>query len=166
MTYKFSPGLAADGLNAKRTTLNGGRLYIFAGPEPAAANDALDLTVGTGLHTQLVEYTLDGAGVTGLTFATTTNEVLNKTPAEVWSGLVNFIGAQEASATLTPTFFRFCAAGDNGRAAGTASTKRWQGSVSGPNGTGDLVLGADTLTDNGVNTESLAGMVLRELIGG
>lgn len=166
MTYKFSPGLAADAQNARRTALNGGRLYVFAGPEPDNANDALDLTVGTGLHTQCVEYTLNGAGTTGLTFATTTNDVLNKTPAEAWRGLVDFVGAQQASSTLTPTFFRFCAAGDNGRAAGTSTSKRWQGSVSGPNGNGDLVIGSDTLTDNGVNTESIAGMVLRELIGG
>ncbi len=166
MAYKFSPGLAAVGLNAKRGALNGGRLYYFAGPEPDSANDALDLTVGTGLHTQVVEFTIGGLGTTGLTMATTTNEVLGKTPAEVWQGLVDFVGAQQASATLTPTFWRYCAAGDNGRAAGTSSSIRWQGTLSGPNGIGDIVLGTDTLTDNGTNTETISGLVLRELIGG
>lgn len=148
---KMTNALAAAANNALRTALNGGRLYYFSGPVPAEAGDALDMVDD---HTELVEFTLDGAGVTGLTFATSTGTVLSKTGAETWSGLVDFDGKDAASPTLTPTFFRFCPAGDNGR--GASAGARLQGTIGGPASTAELKLtDGTTVTDNGSNTRSL-----------
>jgi len=162
MAIDISPALAADMLNAAKTALDGGRLYYYAGPVPANANTALDMTVGTGLHTELAVISLNSTA-TGLTFATATGGQLNKTVAEVWAGLVAFSGKDQASTTLTPTFWRFAPSGDNGRTAGTGSTKRVQGTLGGPDSTADLLLGSATLTRNGTNTESVTIFRLRAL---
>lgn len=162
MAIDISPALAADMLNAAKTALDGGKLYYFAGPVPANANAALDLTVGTGQHTELAVISLNSTA-TGLTFATATAGQLNKTVAETWAGLVAFTGKDQALTTLTPTFWRFAPSGDNARTAGTGTTKRIQGTLGGPNSTADLILGADTLTRNGTNTESVTVFRLRAL---
>lgn len=149
MSYKVTPTLAAAMLNALKAQLDGGRIYIFAGAVPTDASEALDMVTE---HTELAELTLNGGGVTGLTFDTTTSALISKAVAEVWSGLVAFDGADgPGPGTLTQTFFRFCEDGDNGRGAGTGLS-RIQGTCGGPASTADGRLGSDTLTDNGVNT--------------
>lgn len=159
MAIDISPALASDMLNAAKAALDGGRLYYFAGPVPTNANAALDMT---NLHTELAVISLSG-GATGLTFATATTAVLNKTAAEAWSGLVAFNGKDAALTTLPPTFWRFCPSGDNGRTAGTGTTKRIQGTLGGPESSADLLLGSDTLTRNGTNTETVTVFRLRAL---
>ncbi len=149
MSYKVTPTLAAAMLNALKAQLDGGRIYIFAGAVPTDASEALDMVTE---HTELAELTLNGGGVTGLTFDTTTSALISKAVAEVWSGLVAFDGfAGPGPGTLTPTFFRFCESGDDGRGDG-AGLARLQGTVGGPASAADGRLGSDTLTDNAANT--------------
>lgn len=139
----LTPALANVLLAQIKTRLDGGFLLLFAGTVPRAAADALDLT---STHTQLVRISLNGAGG-GLTFDAPINGVLTKTPAEVWRGTVQFEGADAAQTTLTPTFYRFCAAGDDGRAAADVLTGvRLQGAVGGPSSGAELRLGLTTLT--------------------
>jgi hypothetical protein len=127
-------GLAA----ALKTQLDAGFLYLFAGTVPTTAEGALDMV---STHTQIVKISLTG-GATGLTFATPTAAVLSKTVAEVWRGTSAFSGANQANPTLTAAFFRFTTAADDGRgAANPATGYRLQGTVSGPGGAGDLVIG-------------------------
>lgn len=138
---------------AYKTATDGGKIHVFAGAAPADAETALDMAT---VHTELVVFTLDGDGTTGLTWASPSGGVLVKDSGDEWSGVINFVGAQAASAgvtALTPTFARFCEPGDNGRGAG-GSSKRLQFTVSGPTGSGELVLGGDTVFDNGTNEES------------
>jgi len=162
MAFKITNPLAADALSGIRTSLNGGRLYYYAGAEPANAWDALDMAA---THTEVCVLTLNGAGVTGLTFEPVTGDTLAKTAAEVWRGLVAFSGAQAAQTTLTPTFFRFCQPGDDGR-DGAGTRRRIQGSLGGPASGSDLMLGSATLTRNGVNTEECGSFVFRARTGG
>ena len=148
---KLTNFAAAAANNALRTALNGGNLYYFAGPVPAGAGDALNMAVD---HTELVKMTESNDGTTGLTFATSTGTVLSKTPAEDWVGTVSFDGADDSETTLTPTFWRFCPAGDNGRGAGSGA--RLQGTIGGPASSAELKLtDGTTVTDNGTNTRSL-----------
>jgi hypothetical protein len=134
-----------------KTELDGGNLYYFAGPVPDESDDALDMVAQ---HTEVVKFSLNGAGVTGLTFAAPAAGVLAKNPAEVWQGPVAFDGAQQGAPSLMPTFARFCAAGDNGRGAGGASA-RLQFRVGGPASDAEIRLGVDGLVDNGSNTQAL-----------
>lgn len=138
-------------LAALKGELDGGNLYYFAGPVPASADDALDMV---NLHTEVVKFSLNGAGVAGLTFAAPADGVLAKNPAEVWQGPVDFQGAQIGAPSLMPLFARFCAAGDNGRGAGGA-TARFQLAVGGPASSAEIRLGVDALVDNGINTQAL-----------
>ena len=162
MAFKITTPLASDAMSALRTALNGGRLYYYAGAEPTNAGDALDMVA---THTELCVLTLNGGGTTGLTFEPVTGDTLVKTAAEVWRGLIAFTGAQAAQATLTPTFFRFCAAGDDGR-DGAGTRRRIQGSLGGPSSNADLSLGSNTLTRNGVNTEECGAFVFRARTNG
>lgn len=162
MSFKITNPLAADAMSALRTALNGGRLYYYAGAEPTNAGDALDMV---STHTELCVLTLNGGGTTGLTFEPVTGDSLIKTASEVWQGLVAFSGAQAGLTTLTPTFFRFCAAGDDGR-DGAGTRKRIQGSIGGPASGADLMIGSSTLTRNGSNTESLGSFVFRARTNG
>lgn len=115
--------------------LDGGFIYFYAGPVPADADAALDMTVSTGLHTQLAKIAADAvpvdAGVTGLTFDAATNGALPKAAAETWAAKVHFVGKDEGQAgvsALTATFYRFVGSGrDSGiaaplQAAATTST--------------------------------------------
>ncbi|MBT9153391.1 MAG: hypothetical protein DDT39_00048 [Firmicutes bacterium] len=150
MPFHFSDILLADMNNALRTALNGGYVFVFAGAAPASPQDALNMAT---THTQMLRVSLNGTA-TGITLQVSTNDTIVKTTAEVWSGLVAFDGFQSALTTLTPTFFRFCGLGDDGRSASTA-LRRIQGTVGGPASSADLIFGSDTLTRNGVNTESI-----------
>lgn len=148
---KYSNALAAAMLAAVKAELDGGYLYIFAGTVPDDASDALDMVTD---HTQVVRISVDGDAV-GITFDAPTANVLSKAAAEVWSGLIAFDGTTAGPGTLTPTFWRLCAAGDDGRGA-AGSNARLQGTIGGPASSADIRLGdGTTMTDNGANTRSL-----------
>lgn len=119
-------------------------LYIFKGAVPATAEEALDVVTA---HTEIVRVSNNSTG-TGLTFANPAAGVLSKTGAEVWSGVAALDGFDEVTDPATPTFYRLCAAGDNGRGVADGTTGyRIQGSVGGPGSGADLVLGAATITN-------------------
>lgn len=152
MTFIATPASKNGILNSTgvKEQLDLGFLYIYAGPIPATADAALDMVND---HTELVKISVSG-GATGLTFATPSAGVVSKNGGEVWTGTCAFSGADGATSTLTPTFYRFCAAGDDGRGTADASTGyRVQGSVGGPSSGADLQLGTDTLTDG--NTQPI-----------
>lgn len=136
-------------LAAIKTALDGGRMYWFSGAVPASASDALDMGAE---HTLLVEMTESGDGATGLTFDAPVGSSMLKASAEVWRGLIAFDGAEDAATTLTATFYRFCAAGDNGR--GAATGPRLQGTI-GPAGS-DIPMASADLTANGANTQGMS----------
>lgn len=136
-------------LAAIKTALDGGRMYWFSGAVPANASAALDMV---SEHTQLVEMTESGDGTTGLTFAAPSGDSMLKDGTEVWRGLIEFDGAEDAATTLPATFYRFCAAGDDGR--GAASGPRLQGTI-GPAGS-DIPMANTDLTANGANTQGMS----------
>lgn len=148
--------------------LDNGFIYYYAGPVPATADTALDVTVTTGLHTQLAKIAADAvpvdAGVTGLQFAATaSNGAIAKSGSQTWAGKVHFIGKDEAQAgvgPLTATFYRFCSAADNGQAVGDAAKPRIQGTI-GVSGA-DINLTSVSLSDNGSNTVGLATYEVRQ----
>lgn len=132
MSYSVSDSLANFALDGVAAGLNGGRLFLFAGPVPLAPYDPLEMATE---HTELVVVSLDGAGG-GLNFAPAVDGRLSKATIEVWKGQAAFNGAQSGEAALVPTFFRFCAAGDNGRAG--ALLPRLQGTVGAPGSGADM----------------------------
>lgn len=136
----ISNTLGQAGLTAIRTALNGGTLFLFSGTVPADADDALNMST---THTQLVAYP-------GVSFESPSGPGMVKTVSEDWDEVITFDGAEDSETTLTPTFWRFCASGDNGRGAG--STPRLQGTAGGP--FTDLPCAA--LTDNGTNTLTIS----------
>lgn len=156
MSYKASNELAQLMLGAVKTALDGGSLTLFAGPVPADAGDALDMLAD---HTILAGLTVDGDGTTGLTFDAAVAAAVSKAAAEAWEGLVSFSGAQAMESTLAPTFWRFCASGDDGTALGISP--RLQGTAGGPASSADIKLGADTLTANGTNTVGVSILNVR-----
>ncbi len=156
MSYKVTNDLAELMVAPMKTALDGGRLYVFAGALPALPSDALNMAT---THTQLAEYTIDGLGATGLTFAAAVDSLLAKNPSEDWEATVTFDGFVAAPGPATPTFFRFCPSGDDGR--GAANTPRLQGTCGGPSSSADLRLGSTTLTDNGTNTTSVLSFNVR-----
>lgn len=144
MSLKRSIALAQHLAAAIKTNLDAGFLYVYAGPEPATSDEALDLVT---LHTELVKVSLSG-GATGLTFDAPVAGVLSKAVAETWTGTCVFDGVDDATSSLTPTFYRFCKTGDNGRGAANATTgDRIQGSAGGPSSGADLQFGTATLTN-------------------
>lgn len=124
MSYKVSDELAEAILAAVSTELDDGFLYIFNGTVPATPATVLDMV---STHTLLVQISIDGAGVTGLTFAAPDGDSMAKTEAEAWEGTAAFSGAQDSETTLAANFFRYCKAADNGQGAGT--TSRLQGTI-------------------------------------
>ena len=130
-----------------KAELDGGFLYIFSGPIPASAEDALTVGPG-GDHTQLAMLSESDDGVTGLTWSAPVDGVIVKNPSETWEGLNDFDGAEELETTLTATFARFCPSGDNGRTA--AVTPRVQFCITGPAGGCELLLNSTSVTANGV----------------
>lgn len=149
---RATPELAEAMLAALKGELDDGFIYIFSGPVPELPGDALGMVSD---HTQLAMLSKDGDGSTGLTFEAPVDHSISKAAAESWRGLVAFDGAEDSETTLTPTFFRFCPAGDDGRSA--SDTPRLQGTVGGPNSNADFWLASDTLTANGSNETGAAG---------
>lgn len=147
---KVSTATANAALNGTglKEQFDDGFLYIFSGPVPATADEALNMA---SLHTEIVQISVGGDGTTGLTFAVPSGGVLGKTVSESWTGTAAFDGFGSASSTLTATFYRFCAAGDDGRGAANTSTGyRIQGVVGGPNSGAELQLGASTIANGAV----------------
>lgn len=145
MTLKASTATSnglANGTGLKEQFDNG-FLYLYSGAVPATADEALDVVTA---HTQVVKISLNSTA-TGLTFDAPVSGVLGKAAAEVWSGVVGFVGFESGAATLAPTFYRFCTATDDGQAAADTTTGyRLQGTVGGPNSGAELQLGAEDLT--------------------
>ena len=131
MSYITSDSLANFALDGIADALQGGRLYLYAGPVPLAPYDPLNM----GEHTELAVVSLAGEGG-GLSFAAAADGLLEKAVLEVWKGEATFDGAESAEPALVPTFFRFCASGDNGR--GGALTPRLQGTVGAPGSGADM----------------------------
>lgn len=142
--------LLAAAANGVKDALDGCFVYYFAGPVPANADAALDMTND---HTQVAKLSVDGDGSTGLTFDSASDGALNKAASEDWSGTVAFDGAEDSETTLTPTFFRICTGSDDGRGAG--SDPRVQGTLGGPSSSADIKLASASVTANGTNTVSL-----------
>lgn len=118
--------------------LDNGLLYIFSGPVPSSADDAID-----GSSVLLATISVGGAG-TGLTFAAeATNGVLTKTASESWQGTI--------AASGTATFARFCESGDSGTAT-TTTARRLQFTV-GTDATAGLVLSSVSLVQG--NTQAV-----------
>lgn len=136
----ISDTLGQAALGAIRTAVNGGSLFLFSGTVPADADDALNMAT---THTQLVAFP-------GVSFDAPSGPGMTKALAETWDEVIAFDGAQSAEATLAPTFWRFCATGDNGR--GAATTPRLQGTAGGP----FTSLPCAALTDNGTNTLTIS----------
>lgn len=146
MAISFSAALSESVLNNSgiKTRLDTGFLYLFAGPVPTNADEALN----TGaLHTQLAKFgtTAVADPPVGLTFDAPSGNVLPKAAAEGWLTLTAFDGVDSASSPLAPTFFRFCNTADNGRGAGDGTTYRIQGTVGGPADVADLNMATATL---------------------
>ena len=151
---KATPNLLAAAMAGIKSELDGGTLFYFAGPVPADAGDALDMA---SQHTQLV-------AMSGLQFDDPSGGVLPKAAGDTWQGLIEFDGAQSGENTLTPTFFRFCASGDDGRGAGDM---RVQGTIGGPQSSADIKLGdGTTVTQNGTNTRSLPIFTINQIVTG
>ena len=96
MTIKASTGLRNGTLatGSLRSLLNGGRINIYAGAEPATADAAL------GGATLLCAVTVNSTG-TGINFDTTASGgVLQKAPGEVWSGVNVATGVASYQARL------------------------------------------------------------------
>lgn len=142
-------------LAALKAELDGGRLFFFAGPVPATAEEALDMATD---HTQLVEMTEGGDGATGLTFDAPVDGAMVKAAAEEWTGLIAFDGAEDGETTLEATFWRFCPAGDNGR--GVTTDVRLQGTIGGPGASIPMVNA--NLTANGSNTQGASYFAVTE----
>lgn len=166
MTLKASIALA-NGLlqgSSLKEQLDNGFIFIFAGAVPADADAALDMV---GTHTLLAKIAADAvpadAGVTGLQFAAAaSNRAIPKLGSQTWAGKVHFVGKDAAQAgvgPLTATFYRFCAAADDGQGAGTGSTPRLQGTVA--TSGGDINLTNVALEDNGSNTVGLSAYEVR-----
>lgn len=146
MSLKISVATANAAANSigLKEQFDNGLLIIFSGPVPDTADEALDLVTE---HTELVVISDNDTG-DGLDFAAPSGGVLGKSGGQTWTGTVAFDGFEDGETDLTPTFYRFCADGDNGRGAADGSTGyRVQGTVGGPNSGADLQLGANDLTN-------------------
>lgn len=147
---KMSTQLSESLLDGISQMIGGGLMYWFAGPVPESADDALDMDND---HTQVLVLSVDGTG-DGISFDSPDGTVLAKDPGEVWSGLIEFDGAEDSETTLTPTFFRLCPDGDDGR--DEAPGPRIQGTIGGPSSSAEIRLSdGSTVTANGTNSRSL-----------
>lgn len=149
MTIKITEALAnaMGNTGGIKELLDGGNLYFYAGTVPATADEALDMVTD---HTEVAVFTESGDGMTGLTFDAPASRVVSKAAAESWQATTAFDGADDAEPSLVITFYRFCPAADDGRAAANASTGyRIQGSV------GDLLSGADLVMSDPEKAESV-----------
>jgi hypothetical protein len=147
---KFSTGLRTQMLSggALKGALDGGLINIYSGTPPLQADDALS-SVAT--NTLLCTISLASAG-TGISFDTAASAgVLNKAPAQTWSG-VN-------AATNTATFFRHVASGDTG--ASSTSAYRIQGTIA--TAGADLNLSSVSLTSGATQTVDYYSVALPTL---
>lgn len=115
MTWKLSTAVRSAMLatGSLRSTLDGGEIRIYSGPEPASVDSA----IAAG---NLLLVTIKTDANAGLTLsATAPGATLTKNLAEVWQGTVAVAGVA--------TFFRFVQGADAGTASTTAM--RIQGSV-------------------------------------
>jgi len=150
--FKNTPELSQQMLQSLYYALQNGAIHIFSGNEPANAADALDMSAE---HTHLCTLTLNGNGTTGLSLDSPNGNLIAKPVNAVWKGLIAFDGTEAGATALTPTFFRFCADGDDGRNQGN-NAPRIQGSAGGPASGADMLLGSDLLTDDGSSTVTLS----------
>ncbi len=154
MTALLSTRAKNVAVGAVADDLAGGFKYYFAGPVPATADEALDMDND---HTEVVKMSVDGDGSTGLTFDGPTAGVISKPSGDVWEGPVAFDGAEPSPGVLTPTFYRICGPGDNGRGAASGTQSRIQDTVGGPASAAAVRLGTETVEDNGSNTQGISG---------
>lgn len=146
MALKISTATANGALNGTgvKEQMTLGFLYLFAGTVPASADVALNMST---THTEVVKIS-NNATATGLTFDNPAGSILSKAAAETWSGTVNITGFEGSLTSITPTFYRFCAAGDNGQGTANSSTGyRVQGTVGGPSSGADLELASVPIAD-------------------
>ena len=135
--------------------LDGGFLYVFAGPVPATADEALDLV---SKHTALVKISLNSTA-TGLTLSAPASGAIGKPSGDTWAGAVNIDGYQGSETELAPTFCRFCVGLDDGRGAADGTTGyRIQGTAGGPNSGAFLQFGVAELVDG--NTQPVGAFSL------
>jgi hypothetical protein len=137
MALKVSTGLRNHMLTVGpfKNAMDGGFLRIYSGTVPADADAAISGPV------LLVQLSLNGLGVSGLTFeAPAVNGIISKTTAEVWQGTNVSAG--------TATFFRFVKGSD---LHGVSTTEvRLQGSVAVVGG--ELNLSSVTLSNGAQQT--------------
>lgn len=116
-----------------RSLLTGGFLYLYDGPVPASADDAIDAS-----GHKCFKFTVGNDGSTALTLQNTAvNGVLRKTTAEAWQST--------ALRTCDVTFWRWCMSTDDGVAASSGSQARVQGTV-GTDGTFGMILSSAHFT--------------------
>lgn len=122
-------------------------LYYFAGPVPASADAALNMATD---HTHIVKITNGGSPSGTVSFGNPVAGVISKTPSEDWKGTSAFDGADDSETTLTPTFYRLCATGDNGRLVSTSvpNCYRIQGTIGAEDSGADLELASMFIEDN------------------
>lgn len=115
MTVKLSTGLVTYvmGTGSFKAAFNLGFLDIYSGTQPASADNAPN-------GTKLATITVDGDGVTGITFGTAVAGYLPKNPSETWSG--------DGLANGNAGWFRLREASDAGTASSTTA-KRVDGSI-------------------------------------
>jgi len=133
MTIKKSTALVNYELatGSFRSAMNNCKIYIFSGPVPDTADEALTVP---GTHQILVTLTESGGG-TALTWETTpVDGVLSMETTETRKGTVANSG--------TASFFRVCNGTDNGQGLAGVGDERFQGTI-GTNMSYDMVL-ADT----------------------
>jgi hypothetical protein len=117
MALKISTGMVNHMMasGSVKSALDGGKLYLFAGPIPASADDA------TSGATLLCTITESDSG-TGINFAAAAVDgVLDKASAETWQGT--------NAADGTCTFYRFSDSTDDPPTAASGTAKRIQGTV-------------------------------------
>jgi hypothetical protein len=153
------PALANSALkNLQQTAaqggLDGGFMYFFAGSVPESSGEALDMATD---HTECFKLSVGGDGVTGLALDGPVDGVLSKPAGDTWEGPVDFSGTTPGPGVLTPTFYRLCGPGDDGRGASSPTQPRLQDTVGGPASDAAVRLGTDTVEDNGSNTQGLSG---------
>lgn len=145
MSFRMSTALKNAMLNAVKTTLANGVIYVYSGSQPATGDAAPTgtllgtVTVGAGAFTP-------GVVTNGLEFDAAASNVLSKAAAETWQ----FIGV----ATGTAGWFRFVAnAADSGAADAVAAYPRIDGRISTSGAEMNLsnlsiVIGATTTVDS------------------
>lgn len=135
LTTQLANALLATG--SLKSLLDGGKIYIYSGPVPETADEAVDAS------SVLLDTVTAEAGA-GVTFdGAPANGVLKKTAAEVWSGIAGDSG--DAS------FFRLCVGADNGSGVSGAGNYRVQGTI-GTDASYDMVFSNDTVTSGDTKT--------------